>query len=289
MPADDVGRSRVNLGHPLAARRRLSISRAPPLAPTGRHASWVSAAAEPSSASRAANATASGARRARRSCGWDSEADPPGRLAIAVESKPWRNCSPTVPHCEDDRALQQRPNLAGAGTSLEDDRWGSNPRLPGPCPVGGLRLAVRNARVCGHFSRVSDGTRTRDRLDHNRSNGVSVRRRGPDSLGCLSLGTSRFRSNCSPNCSPGCVMQRTSSSRRLAWRPSSRFEGPTCAASSSRKAGTAQGLDQAPLRVTNQKLVGQSSAAHRLGVEQADSREVQAPLGATQPVALGLA
>ena len=56
--------------------------------------------------------------------------------------------------------------------------------------------------ICRHFVRVSDGTRTRGRLDHNRMDGVPLKRRGPDSLGFLSLGAARFCSVCSPFCSP---------------------------------------------------------------------------------------
>jgi hypothetical protein len=53
-----------------------------------------------------------------------------------------------------------------------------------------------------HFRGVSDGTRTRGRLDHNHSNGVSVGLRSPDSLGFLWLGSAQLRSFCSPFCSP---------------------------------------------------------------------------------------
>jgi hypothetical protein len=50
--------------------------------------------------------------------------------------------------------------------------------------------------------KVSEGTRTPDRLDHNRTNLVPAGLRGPYSLGFLALGSAQFRSFCSPFCSP---------------------------------------------------------------------------------------
>ena len=56
--------------------------------------------------------------------------------------------------------------------------------------------------ICRHFRGVSDGTRTRDRLDHNQTDGVSLGAQAPDSLGLLLLSASEFSSDWTPNWTP---------------------------------------------------------------------------------------
>jgi hypothetical protein len=79
-------------------------------------------------------------------------------------------------------------------------------------PHGGAARAGKKSRTSGFagLSRgVSEGTRTPDRLDHNRAERVPVGRAAPNSLGFLLLGSYGFLSTCSPTCSPSCMARRT--------------------------------------------------------------------------------
>jgi len=65
-----------------------------------------------------------------------------------------------------------------------------------------LGPGTRKPRRSGALLRVSEGTRTPDRLDHNPTDHLLLSVHGPDSLGLLLLGVAEFSSVWTPNWTP---------------------------------------------------------------------------------------
>ncbi len=65
-----------------------------------------------------------------------------------------------------------------------------------------MAINPKTRHFAGHIERVSEGTRTPDRLDHNQTVPVSVSAQAPDSLGLPLLSAPEFSSDWTPNWTP---------------------------------------------------------------------------------------